>query len=109
MVDESIIEKDYDYMRRLMPDNFYKLFDLIEDICDRLEYNGSFLFDECPDKTTIQNITDKIYNQLVDNDRNTIFSDSTNMLLLKNIIQSLLLNEILLRRWRYYHRIKRFQ
>ena len=109
MVDESIIEKDYDYMRRLMPDNFYKLFDLIEDICDRLEYNGSFLFDECPDKTTIQNLTDKIYSQIEDNDKKTFIPDASNPFLLKNFIQSLLLNEIFLRRCRYYHKMKRFQ
>ena len=108
MIDESIIEKDYDYMRRLMPASFYNLFELIEDICDRLEYKDSFLFDEYPDKTIIQNLTDKIYSQLEDTDRKTLISDSSNPLLLKNFIQSFLLNEILLRRCRYYHKMKRF-
>lgn len=109
MVDEAIIEKDYDYIRRSMPDSFYKIFELIEDICDRLEYHGSFLFDECPDKTTILNLTDKIYSHLDDNDKKTIIADSSNPLLLKNFIQSLLLNEILLRRCRYYYKMKCFQ
>ena len=109
MVDDTVIEKDYDYLRRLMPDSSRKLCDLIEDVCDRLEYKGSFLFDECPDKITILNLTDKIHSQMSDIDQTELTPDPSNPLPLKNFIQSLLLNEILYRRCRYYHKMKRFQ
>ena len=109
MVDDALIEKDYEYIHGLMPDSFRRLFDLIEDICDRLEYKGSFLFDECPDKTTILNLTDKIYSQIGERDKNELAPDSSTPVPLKNFIQSLLLNEILFRRCRFYHKTKRFQ
>jgi len=32
----------------------------IEEICDMMEYDGSIMFDECPDKITIEKIVMKI-------------------------------------------------
>ena len=32
----------------------------IEEICDRMEYDGSMMFDECPDKVTVEKTVKKI-------------------------------------------------
>jgi len=100
MIDDSLIEKDYDYMRRIMPEKGRLLFDLMEDLCDRLEYEGSFLYDECPDKTTIQNLADKIYERVLEEQQ----SDLT----LKDFLETILCDEILYRRCRYHRKKKMF-
>ena len=99
MVNDDLIEKDYDYMHLMLPEISQRLLDLIEDICDRQEYEGSFLYDECPDKTTIFNLTDKVYQDLASKEAPG----------LKDLIQTMLCDEILYRRCRYYHKMKRFK
>ena len=32
----------------------------IEEICDKMEYDGSMMFDECPDKVTVEKIVKKM-------------------------------------------------
>lgn len=32
----------------------------IEEICDKMEYDGSMMFDECPDKVTVERIVKKM-------------------------------------------------
>ena len=103
IADENLIEKDYDYLHCLIPAISQSLFDSIEDICDRLEYEGSFLYDECPDKTTILNLTDKIHEEI--HAKLSVSETPT----LKDLIQTMLCDEILYRRCRYYHKIKKFQ
>jgi len=99
MVDDVLIEKDYDYMHRMIPETALGLSVLIEEICDRLEYEGSFLYDECPDKTTLLELTDKIYETLTSRETPT----------LKDFIQTMLCDEILYRRCRYYRKKKMFE
>lgn len=99
MVDESLIENDYSYLKQMCPSPAGKLADLIEDACDRLEYEGSFLYDEYPDKTTLLKITDSIAEKAKNMESITI----------KDFIQTLLCDEILYRRQRYYRKKKMFQ
>lgn len=43
----------------------------MEDECDRMEYEGSMMFDECPDKLMLRRIRNRIYDnvkQLEDGD-----------------------------------------
>ena len=99
MVDESLIDKDYTYMKQMAPMPAKRLADQIEDVCDRLEYEGSFLYDEYPDKTTLLKMTDHIASQV----------SSMDTIDLKDFIQALLCDEILHRRQRYYRQKKMFQ
>lgn len=99
MIDDTLIEKDYDYMHRLIPDTVRSIFEHVEDACDRLEYAGSFLYDECPDKTTLYDLTNKIYNTL----------SSSETPALKDLILTMLCDEILYRRYRYYRKKKLFE
>ena len=99
MIDESRIDKDYSYLKSICPNSLRTLSDLIEDICDRLEYEGSFLYDETPDKTTMFKLTDEI-------DARTKDLAAAEK---KDLIFLLLLDEILFRRLRYYRKKKMFQ
>lgn len=35
----------------------------IEEVCDKMEYDGSIMFDECPDKITIEKIVKEMCNK----------------------------------------------
>lgn len=99
MVDESVIDRDYTYFRQLAPEPAKILADALEDTCDRLEYEGSFLYDEYPDQTTLDKITDQIAAE---------FSDLS-AVEQKDFIKVLLCNEMFCRRQRYYRKKKMFQ
>jgi len=54
-------DKDLDYMKQLYPPIAKKLLADIEDECDKLEYDGSCMFDEYPDRVYLGRIVDRIY------------------------------------------------
>ena len=72
---------------------------LIEDACDRLEYEGSPMFAELPDKENIRIIADKIYEKIKCNDNNET---------LRQLIEVMLCNEFYTRRCRYKRRRRLF-
>lgn len=57
-------ENDFDYMKQLYPRDTRMIQEMIEDACDRLEYEGSMMFDEYPDRLQLALMANKIYNQL---------------------------------------------
>jgi hypothetical protein len=96
MIDESAIDRDYSYMKTICPSVVSQISDWIEDACDRLEYDGSFLYDEYPDKTTILKMSDRITEQFP--------ADTT--IPLRDFIQALLCDEIFYRRARHMRKKK---
>lgn len=99
MVDDTLAEQDYDRLRSLSPASLRPVYNEIEDVCDRLEYEGSFLYDEAPDKTTLLALTDRIHQNMEEQESSCE----------KELIQALLLDEILYRRCRYYRKKKMFE
>ncbi|MDO4556630.1 MAG: hypothetical protein Q4B70_16060 [Lachnospiraceae bacterium] len=99
MVDESLIDRDYSYMKKISPSIVSQISDWIEEECDRIEYDGSFLYDQYPDKTTLLKMTERIA-------KNLPKEISISPL---ELIQALLCDEILYRRCRYYRKMKQFQ
>ena len=99
MLYESVIDRDYSYMKKNCPSIVGQISEWMEDECDRLEYEGSFLYDQYPDKTTIQKIADRIEKKLPPD---TAISP-------KDLIMALLCDEILYRRCRYYRKKKMFE
>lgn len=59
-------ELDYDVsmMKEMYPLLVRQILLEIEKECDKLEYAGSFMFDEIPDKTLILMLSDKIYRRV---------------------------------------------
>lgn len=62
--DEITCDKDLSYIRKMYPGIAQEIIMLVDDECDKLEYQGSFMFDEFPDKQNIIDMTDRLYNQM---------------------------------------------
>lgn len=60
-VDEEEIYKDMMYMKRMYPNIAKEINELIEDECDKLEYDGSIMFHEYPDKVMVDKMVSDIY------------------------------------------------
>ena len=50
---EAEDERDADLLKHLYPETARRIWPEVEETCDRLEYDGSIMFDECPDKNQI--------------------------------------------------------
>lgn len=101
-------EKDTDYLKRLYPKTMREIQKYVEDECDKMEYDGSVMFDEYPDKIMLRKIAKNIYemvnylekeNQVEANQFGYRYYGRNNWL--NDIIEVLLLNEIYRRRCRY--------
>ncbi len=99
LIDERELEEDREYLMEMYPARAKLIMVMVEDSCDKLEYEGSPMFAAYPDKETILGMADDIYNKVSYND-----ADDN----LKHLIEVMLLNEILVRRSRYKRRRKFF-
>lgn len=78
--------EDGEFLKTLYPVEIMELQLMVEDKCDELEYDGSIMFDEFPDKIRVKKVADKIAEQADKYDR--------------NLIDVLVINEMLRRRIR---------
>jgi len=58
--DEMQTERDFRMLQSMYPNTAKELLPLIEEECDRMEYEGSAMFDEYPDFTTVYTVQKKI-------------------------------------------------
>ena len=63
------MERDYEYFLSQYPQTAKNIQKLIDDQCDQLEYSGSFMFDEFPDKVHLGTMIDNIYEKAVEMDQ----------------------------------------
>lgn len=63
---ETLEEKDWDYMKEMYPQMAREIQDKVDEECDKLEYDGSMMFDEYPDKLMIRTICERIYKKMQD-------------------------------------------
>ena len=61
---EMEYEKDMDRMKELYPKEVGRIVECVEDECDRMEYEGSLMFDEYPDKVMFERIKNRIYDKV---------------------------------------------
>lgn len=101
LVDERELIEDREYLCSLYPAKARILEAMIEDACDRLEYEGSPMLVTFLDKETIFKMVDDLYG-FVASDEET--EDGT----LKCLICVMLCNEFAVRRGRYKRRRKFF-
>ena len=97
--DERRERMDFEYMKSMYPDAAKQLVPYIEDECDRVAYEGSVMFDEYPDKYTLQAICRTIYRKV--NDLEELKGTSCCKDPVYQMIEVMLLNEIYKRRCRY--------
>lgn len=69
------LDRDMSIMKEMYPLLVRQILLEIENECDKLEYAGSFMFDEIPDKTLILMLTDKIYQKVA-----PAFSDESSLI-----------------------------
>lgn len=65
---EMEYEKDMDRMKELYPRDVKRILELVEDECDKMEYEGSLMFDEYPDRLMLEMLGNRIYQSLNDGD-----------------------------------------
>ncbi len=98
MVDERELEEDREYLTQLYPAKARLIMVMVEDECDKLEYEGSPMFAKYPDKETLLGISRGIYHKV------SAGEDAN----LKHLIDVMMCNEFCYRRSRYKRRRKFF-
>lgn len=61
-------DRDFEYIRFMYPKTAKRVQREIDEECDKLEYDGSVMFDEYPDRTRLTLIVNDIYRRLKDLD-----------------------------------------
>lgn len=94
-------DKDIEYVKEMYPLTVLAIQELVERECDYLEFTGSMLFDEYPDKLGILRVVNKIFESLKEDEAScqgeecmTYPDDQW----LKDIIMVMFLNEMYRRR-----------
>ncbi len=93
---ESQQEKEFKLMKSYYPETVQKIQVRVEDECDRLDYPGSPIYDEYPDRLTLRRIGRKIADQIEEGDMAAASLDE--------LAQVLLFHEIYRRRCRQCRR-----
>lgn len=57
-------ERDLEKLKSLFPKTAQLIQPLVEEECDRMEYDGSLMFDEYPDRLTTEKLVEKIYQKV---------------------------------------------
>ncbi len=55
------MDADVEYIKRIYPPSVRRVLKEVEDQCDKLEYDGSCMFDELPDCVHLGTLVDRIY------------------------------------------------
>jgi hypothetical protein len=70
MSEEEQMEKDKEYMKNLYPSQAKAIQAMVDEECDKLEYEGSVMFDEYPDKIAMKRISMDIFVKFNQEDEN---------------------------------------
>ena len=62
--DDKIEKRDFEYMKSMYPETARKVLPYVEEECERMEYEGSMIYDEYPDKLQISLMANRIYNKV---------------------------------------------
>lgn len=63
---EMEYEKDMERMKELYPKNVGRILECVEEECDKMEYEGSLMFDEYPDRLMLEMLVKRIYEKVRD-------------------------------------------
>jgi len=69
--DERLYRRDYDYMKSIYPDTAKRMVPYIEEECDRMEYDGSMLYDEYPDRLQLRLMCRRIYDRAKEEEKDS--------------------------------------
>lgn len=60
-MEEMDYAKDFQKLKEMYPKEVRSIQEMVEDECDKMEYDGSLMFDETPDQLMLRQVTDRIY------------------------------------------------
>lgn len=92
--DEKKEEWDYEYMKSMYPDLAKRMLPYVEEECERMEYDGSMIYDEYPDKLQLRLMCSRIYQKMM---KEEMKDDS----MLREILELLVYQELWKRRCMY--------
>ena len=69
---EMEYEKDMERMKELYPREIKRILDMVEEECDKMEYEGSLMFDEYTDRFMLEQITERIAEKMRQNEENSM-------------------------------------
>lgn len=69
---EMEYEKDMERMKELYPREVKRILEMVEEECDKMEYEGSLMFDEYPDRFMLEQITDRIAEKMRNTESNNV-------------------------------------
>lgn len=58
------LDRDIDYMKSVFPQTVRVILKEVEDECDKMEYDGSIMFDSIPDVVSMGRIIDNVYDRV---------------------------------------------
>ena len=91
--------RDRRRFQELYPAMARKIQPLVEEACDRMEYDGSFMFDEYPDRYSVKALCRKIYKKLTEQEELQGMACEQDSLY--QLIEVMMIQEIFKRRCRY--------
>lgn len=59
-------EWDYDYLKSMYPKLARQILPYVEDECQRMEYDGSMIYDEYPDKLQLRLMCSRVQHQVIE-------------------------------------------
>ncbi len=92
------LEADKSYLKYLYPKITREISEFVEEECDKMEYEGSLMFDAFPDKIALQLMAAGIAKEFTEKHPDTYPDESE---LLRDMIEVVLFHEIMYRRNRY--------
>ena len=69
---EMEYEKDMERMKELYPKEVKTILSYVEDECDKMEYEGSLMFDEYPDRLMLEQVAERIYRNVAGEEKNVV-------------------------------------
>lgn len=99
---EMEYEKDMERMKELYPREVKQILEYVEDECDKMEYEGSLMFDEYPDRLMLEMVVNRIANRIAENEKeNDVEAKQYQRGYLRELIGVILNNEMYRRRCRH--------
>lgn len=105
-VEEAEYEKDCRRLQEMYPRRAKRIQNLVSRECDKMEYEGSMMFDEYPDRFMLRLLCRNIYRELEQKGDEELFEMNHDDTLFQ-LIEVMLMQEMYRRRCRY-HRCRRW-
>ena len=70
--EEKRDRRDVEYMKSMYPMSSKKILPYVEEECDRMEYEGSMIYDEYPDRLLLYLMAGRIYDRMKEGEKKEI-------------------------------------